>query len=52
LNAGTEVKTTTICINPGKLVKGASPGTFAQVSIVPSEGAGIESRCWVEIRRL
>lgn len=56
-NTGAEGgQTTTLCINPGKLVKGASPGTFAQVSIVPAtsegEDAGITSRCRVEIRKL
>lgn len=45
-----------VCINPGRLTKGANAGTFAQVWWVPSSGTGGEQdggmKCRVEVKKL
>lgn len=40
-----------ICINPGRLTKGSTAGTFAHV-YVNSKSEAIINRCKVEIRKL
>ena len=40
-----------VCVNPGRLTKGAGGGTYAHISVQPGEGA-LAERCRVEIRRI
>jgi hypothetical protein len=40
-----------VCINPGRLARGAGGGTYALVSVAPGEGS-VASRCRAEIRRV
>lgn len=49
--AVTEEPSSVICINPGRLTKGANPGTFVQMSVAPQAGP-VDRRCRVEIRKL
>ena len=42
-----------LCINPGRLTKGESGGTYAHVLVGDGGvGKGIHDRCRVEIRRV
>jgi len=47
--------TKVICINPGRLAKGTSAGTFVHIHVASKgedEEDGIDKRCRVEIRKL
>lgn len=42
---------TCVCINPGRLIKGTHPGTFAMLNVQGGSGK-VASRCRVEIRKV
>jgi len=41
-----------LCINPGRLTKGPSGGTFCQVSVYSSESEGFHEHVQVEVMRI
>jgi DNA polymerase alpha subunit B len=43
---------TVICVNPGRVTKGATAGTFAHIYVNPKVSGAIEARCKVEIKKV
>ena len=49
--AGAAQTGSTVCVNPGRLTKGSSGGTFAYLQVALGQEA-LDKRCKVEIRRI